>query len=536
MSSDCYVITLGEIVLLQGLSSEEFNGVLATVEGVSEQRVVVRLIHNKQKILVKSDNLLEAGGVSKESESDEVDSENSLSDGAPDCSETEIESLRAFSDSCRSASLDDAMNVLSAALEKTTDHLSDIAGARRDCESTIQQDPNNWLAYEILGDLSSCCGNDSDAISAFTSQLEILQRKYSSSTSAALAKLIAAVLLKIAAAKRRLLDLGGELEAFMQISVVDPSNVNVLASIGDLFQDSGNTGEALKYFRKAVTVDPSWALGRFHLARMLAATGESDAALRELQVAINDCSSKRADESTERAAKTFMMIAGMMEQLDDTPSSSKIIIKALLVSVNLLTQAEQICDDKEKTESNRLLALAYSKLGQSLAKLGKGVLDSGAALNPSSSGYYDGAISSFKKSCELDQLNPSYKMALGNALRLRAHLKKSKEDLEDSVIVYNSGLLIDPGKSDLSCIVFNTYELICKFLIHPENAALHRNLACSLMQQGSIAQAISSFTSSLKVSTDDDESWRPQITSIIKDLTEKLRLHSQGTIVVDLPR
>jgi tetratricopeptide (TPR) repeat protein len=471
MSSDCYVITLGEIVLLQGLSSEEFNGVLATVEGVSEQRVVVRLIHNNQKILVKSVNLLEAGGVSKEIGSEEVDSENDLGDGAPDCSEIEIESeavgliekfngpskervdeVDSMRDIFNSANLDNAMNVLSAAHDKTTDHLNDITVARRDCESAIQQNPNNWLAYEILGDLLLYSGNDSDAIGAFTSQAEILRRKYSTSRSDALAKLISAALLKIAAAKRRIADLQGELEAFMQTSVVDPSNVNVLASIGDLYQDSGNTVEALKYFRQAVTVDPIWALGRFHLARMLAATGESDAALRELQVAVNDCTSKRVDESTERAAKTFIMIAGMMEQLDDKPSSSKVILKALLVSVNLLTQSEQSCVGDEKTENSKLLALAYCKLGQSLERLGKGLLDSGVSLNPSSSGYYDGAISSFKKSCELEQLNPSYKMALGNSLRLRAHLKKSKEDLEDSVIVYNSGLLIDPGKQYLTRI------------------------------------------------------------------------------------
>lgn len=56
------------------------------------------------------------------------------------------------------------------------------------------------------------------------------------------------------------------------------------------------------------------------------------------------------------------------------------------------------------------------------------------------------------------------------------------------------------------------------------------------MQQGLIAQAISSFTSSLNVSDEEDDPWRSQIESIIRDLTEKLRLHNQGTIVVDLPR
>lgn len=71
-----------------------------------------------------------------------------------------------------------------------------------------------------------------------------------------------------------------------------------------------------------------------------------------------------------------------------------------------------------------------------------------------------------------------------------------------------------------------------------ENSALHRNLACSLMQQGLIAKAIASFTTSLQVSADDDDDdiWRPQIESIVKDLTEKLRLKNEGTIVIDLPR
>lgn len=56
------------------------------------------------------------------------------------------------------------------------------------------------------------------------------------------------------------------------------------------------------------------------------------------------------------------------------------------------------------------------------------------------------------------------------------------------------------------------------------------------MQQGLTAKAISSFTTSLEVSTEDDDVWKPQIVAIIKDLTEKLRLHSEGTIVIDLPR
>ena len=71
------------------------------------------------------------------------------------------------------------------------------------------------------------------------------------------------------------------------------------------------------------------------------------------------------------------------------------------------------------------------------------------------------------------------------------------------------------------------------------NSALHRNLACSQMQKGLIAEAISSFTLSLTNGDLDDDGvdpWSSQVTSIIQSLTDKLRLNKSDTVIVDIPR
>jgi tetratricopeptide (TPR) repeat protein len=438
MSDECYIINTGEIVLLQGLSSNEFNGAVAVVDGVSAQRVVVKLLHSAKTILVKPSNLLEAGGksgIEKEVPLDLGDDYNS--DDASDIGEyhDEIEN-----DENRTEAKHDDLTSLTLAREV----LSSGADICLNCKKAIEDNPENWLAYEILGDFYSDTDRDADALQAYTSQTEILQTIYPDVKSSAIIKKITDAFLKIAAIKRRLRDSSRELEALMSISLVDPKNVNVLASIGDLFLDSGDVNKALVYFTAAVSADPSWALGRFHLARILLVNSDSTSAIQELRIAVNECDYKRDDESVERAAKTYMMIAAMIQQIDQSAIEQNLAVKALLRSVNLLSD---LCGKTDSSVSvdgmgqGKLLALAYYQLGQLLVKQASG----NQKTSTPQPGYYDGAISSYRKSCELDSADSSYKLELGNALRLRAHLKKSKEDLEDSVVVYTSGILRDSG-------------------------------------------------------------------------------------------
>ena len=440
MSTDCYVITAGEVVLLQGLSNNEFNGAVAVVEGVSEQRVVVRLLHNKRQILVKPENLLEAGGTIIGFENDDVDDGCDYdSDGLPESDEMQIEPNSTIDRFCsQKRGTDDPMSSDGAAsrlesiretlmtdalglaydamleeVDGTTERGQHFIGACHYCLTTISENPDNWLAYEVLGDLHSICNSDIEAIEAFIAQTNILLRIYSPPRSRDILEILTVAFLKIAAARHRLQDLEGEMDAFVQVTLTDPTNVHVFASIGDLYVDSGNVTKALSNFREAVRIDPTWALGRFHIARVLLINGDTESAVQELRFAANNCESQRSDESTVRAAKTFIMIAGMIDKIGGL-SESMTAVKALLRCLNLLT--EGLHTGQLENDSKKLLAIAYYQLGQILGKLGATSSDSLTV----SFGYYDGAISSFKMSCELDPSEQSYQAALGSALRLRA--------------------------------------------------------------------------------------------------------------------
>lgn len=624
-STGCYVITLGEIVLLQGLSSNEFNGAVATVEGIKDARVVVRLLHNRQQILVKPENLLEAGGDDSISNVGDIEDLEDCcdydSDGVPEgvdasqsppdplelSQDSGVEELKQRYNDLIDSNLDSALSLRSSLKAETT-HYRDYCLSDRNilvsshpnesnndqqkfleictyCNAALEQNCSNWVAYEILGDAHANNNDDMKAIEALDSQFRILSEVYPSTSSTAIVKILSNVLLKIATAKGRQRDSNGELEALLHVTKIDPKNVHVFASIGDLFLDSGDINNALQYFRNAVVIDNSWALGRFHLARALLMNNEKEMAIKELEIAVNECSSRRRDETKARAAKNFMMISSLAENVQSDQSESQVVVRALLRSVNILQsdtgeysknpslQQTNMRDEDEMTaidvDNSKLTALVYCQLGKVLENLGTTVINKSEPSSLQLSGYYDGAISAFKKSCESDPSDSSYRLALGNALRIRAHSRKSKIDLDDSIVVYQSGLLIDSGYflsfhvsfernyflyrritylasifiCDLSlrCVIclINLPHLPHYMLFFSENAALHRNLACSQMQKGHVASAISSFTTSLQFGTQDEEGvdpWATQINSIIKDLTEKLRLQNQGTIVVDLPR
>lgn len=442
MSEECYIINVGEIVLLQGLSSNEFNGAVALVCGVSAQRVVVKLFHSDQKILVKPANLLEAGGKSGVEKEDSVDlGDDFNSDDASDIGE--YHDLSQSDENRTEASKEHAHSEATNLFAREA--LLSGADVCSNCKKAIEENPDNWIAFEILGDFYADSDRESDASQAYASQTEILQSISPDEKSSVIIKQITGAFLKIAAMKRRLRDSPGELEALMSISLVDPMNVTVLASIGDLFLDSGDVNKALEYFTAAVNTDPTWSLGRFHLARILLINGDSTRALQELYMAVNDCYVKRDDETVDRAAKTYMMIAGMIQQIDISFTEQNLVLKALLRSVNLLSDWVLKNEIAFVREEGKLLAIAFHQLGQLLLKIASGDQKSSTSTSTSLSGYYDGAIGTLRKACELDSSISAYKLELGNALRLRAHIKKSKDDLEDSVIVYNSGLLKDPG-------------------------------------------------------------------------------------------
>ena len=88
MTDSIYVCSVGEMVLLQGLSAAEYNGTLAQVQGIQNGRVMVKLFHNNRTLLVKAENLLDTADLDGEDDNDpstmETEGHNDVDDDDDD--------------------------------------------------------------------------------------------------------------------------------------------------------------------------------------------------------------------------------------------------------------------------------------------------------------------------------------------------------------------------------------------------------------------------------------------------------------------
>jgi tetratricopeptide (TPR) repeat protein len=458
-----YIATAGEVVLLTGLSSAEYNGALCEVSGCKNGRVAVTILGSGGKsILIQPHNIVDAGNDDDDDDADEEDEGGAMSCG---------------------------------------------------------------------GDDSDADVSDADEAAFATMAADGLATKAPPSSSSA-----TKALLELAASKGRAGDAAGELATLTEAESHDPNNVHIVANIGVCHLDQGNYELALQYLTRAATVvDPKWALGRFHLARAYVAISRSCGgggsasgaaadhvrqAKEQLRLAVTTAALRRHDESKQRASKTFLMVANMLN--DDLTGSAPqttqpaaatvhLVVRALLRSLAVLSQGQSDDDDDDddgddaetcEQERKTLTALTYFQLGKVLEQHAT-ALGAGAA---------DGAIGAYRRALAIDPSDPAYAMATGNALRCRAHRSSIPHDLAEAIAVYQAALAVVP-----------------------DHAHLHRNLACAHMQKGDLVPAIASFQASLVHATEDDDPWKPQVTQIIATLTEKLRQHREGTFVVDVP-
>ena len=549
MTDTIYVCTVGEVVLLQGLSSMEFNGTLAEVQGIQNGRVMVKLFHNNRNLLVKPENLLDTADLEGEEDNNDDDNEQTMAtegqavEGNSD--DDEGEHMADICDDDEEQEEDNNSKVAPSSFnydhlwdEHTLQAQADLSlgqfdSAKTHCDNALASNANNWLAFQLLGDVAvNCCRHD-DAILCYSAQIRILMDI--TNNSSALTALKVKALVQIAASKGLLGDTAGELETLQNALTIDPLNVHLLANLGVYYMDIDDMDTALQYLHRVVNDEPRWALGRFHLARALSVNtaDESmmDAAKEQLRLAVLTSTLRRSDESKVRAAKTFMMIARLTDDLNQPTESQSLMTRQLIVRSLLRSSAVLRKTSREGDTDNEehvLLALVFFQIGQFLER--QVSVSSSSSSSPSSTvqnptsntksetgdvglgvGAYDGAIGSYRRANELTD-DVSYAIALGNALRLRAHRSSSKDDCIESIRIYQNAL--------------QKYK---------DNAALYRNLGCALMQKGDLPLAISAFTSSLTHSTEDDP-WKSQITQIIATLTEKLRERRDGTFVIDLPR
>jgi tetratricopeptide (TPR) repeat protein len=381
LPDDCYIASIGEIVVLKDLNTVDRNGLLGTIEGIQNGRVVVRQCHDEQRILVLPRNLLEAGGDYATDDTDDVagsgddawsDSDEFMDDedyGEFDTGEEAEETDdQSFDEALVDANIVEANRLLNSSIETNTEEglVKVLEAAKQLCNRALVCNADNWVAYQILGDVCTQQNKNDEAAAAFRAQLEILSKMGGGSGARPTqqqspTKVYMTAMLNLAGALGRMGDTVGELQTYQRAADMNSSNVHVLANIGSLKLDSGDVDDAVHWFESAVAADPTWALGRFHLARALLKKGEKATAIMHLEVAVVQCATKRSDETAHRAARTYMMIADAMHAAGMDENSPN-IVKALLRSVNILQS-----DRASATHSGRVCtAQAYYQLGLAL--------------------------------------------------------------------------------------------------------------------------------------------------------------------------
>jgi cytochrome c-type biogenesis protein CcmH/NrfG len=162
-----------------------------------------------------------------------------------------------------------------------------------------------------------------------------------------------------------------------------------------------------------------------------------------------------------------------------------IVIKSLMRALNL-------CDkNKMGPYALEVVATAFFLLGQVLGLMH----------------CKSGSILAYQRALDVSPNDISFLVALANAIRTR----NEAGDLDEAIKVYLKAVSLDPA-----------------------SAQLYRHVGSAYMQKGCIPEAIGAFTRSVALSVEGDE-WVPQVNAIIKTLTDKLRSHQQGQIIVDLP-
>lgn len=264
--------------------------------------------------------------------------------------------------------------------------------------------------------------------------------------------------------------------------------VTIISMVGIYYQDTERYERSRQCFLQALKIDPKSSWTHFHLSNVDIKLGLEADAIRRLHEAVIKCRSLHDEkENPIRTARCFLLISSSLLRMTP-PNASRdltIVVKSLIRSINL-------CDkNRDDPASSEVLSTAFFLLGQVLGLMH----------------YKSGSIMAYEKALEVSPHDISFLVALANAIRTR----NETNDLDEAIKIYLKAVSLDPT-----------------------SAQLHRHVGSAYMQKGSLAEAIGAFTRSVALSREGDE-WVPQVNMIINTLTEKLRSHQQGQIIVDLP-
>jgi tetratricopeptide (TPR) repeat protein len=233
--------------------------------------------------------------------------------------------------------------------------------------TTIQKDPNCWMAYNNLGREKEINGRPDAAIAYYQKSMEINPNNTEPRIN-----------LGILLAKNGRIN--EAFACFHKALEINPRDDNAYNGLGNVYYQTGKTEEAIANFRKALEIDPNYSEAHYNIGNVLLQIGATEEALVHYNKAI---------EIDPNYCKAHNNIGNLLLQIGRTD--------------------EAIGHYKKAVECDPKFSEAQYNLGYALMQYG----------------HSDEAIVHFKKALEL---NPNYTDAhnnLGNALFQIGHIDES---------------------------------------------------------------------------------------------------------------
>ncbi len=293
-------------------------------------------------------------------------------------------------------------------------------------------------------------------------------------------------------------DLPAAIEAYRRAIEIDPRYAVAHNNLGLALHDSGDVEAAIAAYRTALEIDPRYALAHANLGNALRESGDLEGAIAACRTAL---------EIDPRLALAHNNLGVALHEHGDREGAIAAYRKALEIDPrdarahNNLGFALRDPGDLEGAIAQFRKALEIDP------RFARANMNLGAALGES--GDIEGAIAAYRKALEIDPRSAPAHNGLGVALR-------DSGDLEGAIEACRKALEIDPrcagAYSDLGLALHKSGDLegaIAQFRtvlkIDPRYARANINLGVALRDSGDLEGAIAAYRKAIDI---DPRNWR----------------------------